>query len=148
MTLGTVESCTGGAIGKEIVSVPGASDYFLGGIISYANEIKSGLVGVDENLLESRGAVSEAVVSQMAQKGREILNVDYCLATSGIAGPEGGSVDKPVGLVWIALAGPEGVKTKRFHFGDNRGRNIQITVLTALNLLRCDLLKINIEKSL
>jgi nicotinamide-nucleotide amidase len=147
LSVGTAESCTGGAIAKEIVSVAGSSKYFKGGIVSYSNEIKINVLGVNEDDIDQFGAVSEDVVNQMAKNGRTTLNVDYCLATSGIAGPDGGTLEKPVGSLWIAIAGPKGVETKKFHFGDDRGRNIQIAVLTALNLLRCELLKINTEKS-
>lgn len=146
-TLSTVESCTGGALASEIVEISGASDYFMGSIVSYANRIKSDVVGVNEVDIEKLGAVSKAVVLQMAENGRRKLNTDYCLATSGIAGPEGGTEEKPVGTVWIAVAGPNGSWAKRFQFGNNRERNIRMTVLTALNLLRCELFGINIEKS-
>ena len=115
--------------------------------MSYSNEIKANVLGVNEDDLNVFGAVSENVVTQMAVNGRSTLNVDYCLATSGVAGPDGGTLDKPVGLFWIAIAAKEGVKAKMFHFGDNRGRNIQIAVLTVLNLLRCELLNIKMEKS-
>ena len=147
LSVGTAESCTGGAIAKEIVSVAGSSNYFKGSIVSYSNEVKANVLGVNEDDLNVFGAVSENVVTQMAVNGRTTLNVDYCLATSGVAGPEGGTLDKPVGMFWIAIAGKEGVKAKMFHFGDNRGRNIQIAVLTVLNLLRCELLNIKMEKS-
>lgn len=146
MTLGTVESCTGGAISSEIVKVSGSSQYFQGGIVSYANEIKTDFVGVNKVDLERDGAVSETVVKQMALNGKKQLGVDYCISTSGIAGPGGGSDEKPVGLVWIGIAGPEGVNAKSFLFGDFRERNIRMTVLSALNLLRCKLLEINTEK--
>ena len=145
-TLGTVESCTGGGVAKEIVRIAGSSEYFEGSIVSYSNELKADLVGVDKNLIHNFGAVSEEVVIQMALKGLEKLNVDYCISTSGIAGPTGDTLEKPVGLVWIAIAGPEGVKAHRFLFGSNRERNIQSTVLTALNLLRCELLNIISKK--
>jgi len=146
LNLGTVESCTGGAIASEIVSVPGSSQYFQGSIVSYANEIKTDFVGVNKTDLKRDGAVSESVVKQMALNGKRHLGVDYCISTSGIAGPGGGSDQKPVGLVWIGIAGPEGVTAKRFLFGDFRERNIRMTVLSALNLLRCKLLEINTEK--
>lgn len=139
-TIGTVESCTGGAIAKELVQVAGSSRYFNGSIVSYSNELKAKLVEVDENIIEHYGAVSEQVVLQMAENGKKKLGVDYCIATSGIAGPSGGTDEKPVGLVWIAIAGPEFTKAYRFQFGNHRGRNIQSTVFTALNLLRCELM--------
>lgn len=141
--IGTVESCTGGEISKEIVKIPGSSDYFNGSLISYSNELKINLVGVEASSIEKFGAVSEEVVSQMAQNGRKILNTDYCIATSGVAGPTGGSEEKPVGTVWICVAGPDGISVKKFNFGDDRARIIKITALTGLNMLRCMLLKIN-----
>ena len=146
LSLGTVESCTGGAIASELVRVPGSSRYFRGSVISYANEVKVDFVCVNHSDIERDGAVSEVVVKQMAENGRRHLGVDYCISTSGITGPEGGSEEKPVGLVWIGIAGPEGVVAKHFLFGDFRERNIRKTVLSALNLLRCELLEINTEK--
>lgn len=143
LTVGTVESCTGGEISKEIVKIPGSSNYFYGSLISYSNELKINLVGVEASAIEKFGAVSEEVVTQMAQNGRKILNTDYCIATSGVAGPTGGSEEKPVGTVWICVAGPDGISVKKFNFGDDRARIIKITALTGLNMLRCMLLKIN-----
>lgn len=142
-TMGTVESCTGGEISKEVVSISGSSDYYNGSLISYSNELKINLVGVNAASIEKYGAVSEEVVTQMAQNGRKILKIDYCIATSGIAGPTGGSEEKPVGTVWICVAGPDSISVKKFNFGDNRARVIKITALTGLNMLRCMLLKIN-----
>lgn len=147
LSIGTVESCTAGTLASAIVSVPGASRYFMGSIVSYSNEIKSDVVGVSAKSLEEFGAVSEEVVSEMAVGGRQLMGTDYCIATSGIAGPDGGTEEKPVGTVWIAIAGPKGVMAKQFLFEKDRQRNIQRSVLTALNLLRCELKEINIEKS-
>lgn len=141
-TVGTIESCTGGALASEIVAVPGSSAYFEGSFVTYSYDLKSSLVGVDLEDIKKYGAVSEQVAIQMAQGGKKMLGVDYCLAASGIAGPGGGTLDKPVGTVWIAMATPNGVMAKKFLFGDHRDRNIRKTVLTALNLLRCELLNI------
>lgn len=141
-TVGTVESCTGGAIAADLVSVAGSSAYFLGSMVTYSYELKSKLVGVNMHDIETQGAVSETVVRQMAEGGREALGVDFCIAASGIAGPGGGTEDKPVGTVWIGIAGPNGTLAKKFLFGDNRERNILRTVQTALNLLRCEALGI------
>ncbi len=146
-TIGTVESCTGGSIAAEITSISGSSVYFMGSIVSYANELKESVVGVERDALEQDGAVSKRVVEQMANTGRQKLSVDYCIATSGIAGPDGGTDEKPVGTVWIGIASEKGVWSKRFQFGNDRGRNIRRTVLTALNLLRCELSDIKVEKS-
>jgi nicotinamide-nucleotide amidase len=146
MSIGTVESCTGGGLAESIVSVSGASAYFKGSFVTYNDELKNRLVGVSNENLSTFGAVSREVVEQMAQNGLDLLGVDVCISTSGIAGPEGGSLEKPVGSVWIAVARKGSVVSRKFQFGDHRERNIQMTVLTALNLVRCDLLGILIEK--
>ena len=135
-SLSTAESCTGGYIAHLITNIAGSSDYFKGSIVSYANEVKINQLKVDSSDLEIHGAVSKQVVEQMAIGGRETLNTDYCLATSGIAGPTGGTEDKPVGTVWIALATPNKVISKLFHFGEHRGRNIRRSALSALEMLR------------
>lgn len=142
MTLGCVESCTAGALSSEVVSIPGASAYFMGSIVSYSNALKANFVGVPMDFIENHGAVSEEVVKSMAANGRQLLGVDYCLSISGVAGPDGGSEEKPVGTVWIGLASANKLIAKRFLFGDQRDRNIRMSVLAALNMLRCDLLEI------
>ena len=146
-TVGTVESCTGGMLSARMVQVAGASEYVMGAMLSYSNALKEKLADVSPESIAKHGAVSLEVVEQMAVNGRDKLGVDYCMATSGIAGPDGGSTEKPVGTVCIAVAGPECVISQRFLFGNDRKRNIEMTVLTALNLLRCEILQINIEKS-
>lgn len=145
-TVSTVESCTGGGIGAALTSVPGSSDYVQGGLITYSNALKIQLSGVDPGSIDRHGAVSQEVAEQMAMGGRDRLGTDWCVAVSGIAGPDGGSEEKPVGTVWIAVAGPERVWSKRFQFGNHRGRNVQMSVLSALNFLRCGLLGIIPEK--
>lgn len=135
-TLGTVESCTGGSISKLIVSVPGSSAFYMGSVISYTNDLKQRLVGVKADTLAQHGAVSEQVVIQMAEGGRKTLEVDYCISVSGIAGPSGGSEEKPVGTVWIGLATPKKTFAKKFNFGHSRNRNIKATVSASLNFLR------------
>jgi len=135
-TLGTVESCTAGALSSRIVSVAGSSSYFKGAIVSYANEIKRNLVEVDAGKLEQFGAVSQQVVEQMAVNGLKKLSVDYCVATSGIAGPDGGSDEKPVGTIWICVATNDAVHSKMFNFGHSRANNIESTVVYAMNYLR------------
>lgn len=135
-TICTVESCTGGYLAHMITRVPGSSDYFKGSVVAYSNELKTNLLGIDHGLIEKHGAVSREVVAAMASSARNLLNCTYALATSGIAGPAGGSPEKPVGTVWIALAGPNGLTAKQFLFGNNRERNIHITALAALNMLR------------
>jgi nicotinamide-nucleotide amidase len=145
-TIGTVESCTGGSLAHSLVSVSGSSDYFQGSILTYSNELKMKLVDVNESDLNQFGAVSEEVVLQMAKNGRKKLGVDVCISTSGVAGPNGGSEDKPVGTVWVGISLEDRAFAFKFRFGDNRDRNIQMSVLSALNLTRCSLLKISIKK--
>ena len=138
-TLSTAESCTGGYIAHLITSIPGSSEYFKGSVISYANEIKMNMLGVKAETLEQYGAVSQQVVEEMVAGAAQRLNTDYSIAVSGIAGPGGGTPDKPVGMVWIAIKTPTRLFSKRFQFGDNRERNIRVTTITALNLLRKEL---------
>lgn len=135
-TLGTVESCTGGSIAKKLVSISGSSEFYLGSIVSYTNKLKEELVGVKKETLITHGAVSGPVVKEMADNGRIKLGLDYCISVSGIAGPTGGTEEKPVGTVWIGIATPYTTHTKQFNFGLNRERNIQAAVLAALNFLR------------
>lgn len=134
-TLCTAESCTGGYIAHLITGVPGSSAYYLGSTLTYANKAKTDLLQIPQDLIQNNGAVSEEVVTAMAQQARKIIGADYALATSGIAGPDGGTAEKPVGTVWIALAGPDGTVAKKFLFGDNRERNITRAALTALMML-------------
>lgn len=140
-TVATAESCTGGAIGSALTSIPGSSAYFLGGVISYSNEAKVRLLGVNEADIMVHGAVSEQVVLQMAKGAAKRFKTDYAIATSGVAGPDGGSDEKPVGTVWIAILSPTGTKAERFQFGHNRGRNIRKSVLMGLDLLRRSVLQ-------
>ncbi len=134
--LATAESCTGGAIASMITSVPGSSIYFRGSVVAYANLAKLELLHVNEVLIRQYGAVSKEVVEAMAAGAREILHADYAIATSGIAGPDGGTDDKPVGTVWIAIASPGGMFSAMHRFGDERERNIRRASVTALNMLR------------
>ena len=140
-TVATAESCTGGAVAKMITSVSGSSAYFEGSIISYSNQIKINQLQVEEKTLNKYGAVSQQVVEQMAIGVRRNLNTHYGLATSGIAGPTGGTSEKPVGTIWIATAGPNGVKSKKLNLGYSRERNIHVTSLSVLNMLRLELLQ-------
>ncbi|MDY0076162.1 MAG: competence/damage-inducible protein A [Bacteroidales bacterium] len=135
-TLATAESCTGGYIAHLITSIAGSSAYFKGSVVAYENQVKTNLLGVSAHDLTHHGAVSREVVEQMAKGIKQKLNTDYALATSGIAGPDGGTDEKPVGTVWIALAGPDFVVSERFHFGEHRGRTIRRSALTALEMLR------------
>ena len=141
MNLGVAESCTGGNIAHFITLNPGSSVYFKGGIVAYSNEVKVNVLGIDPNLIADRGAVSKDVVEAMAVGARKVLKTDYAIATSGIAGPDGGTPDKPVGTVWIAVAGPDRVISKVSNFANHRERNIIRSSQTALNMLRLELLK-------
>lgn len=135
-TLATAESCTGGYISHLITNVPGSSDYYVGSVISYSNDVKVQELNVDPAVIEQNGVVSREVVEQMAVGARKKLKVDYAIAASGIAGPTGGTNEKPVGTVWIAVATPQLVTAQKFLFGNNRKRNIQKTADAALNMLR------------
>ena len=128
MLLGTAESCTGGLISALCTEVAGSSRWFAGGVVSYANSVKSGLLGVDPALLAAHGAVSGPVVEAMSRGALDALGVDVSLAVSGVAGPDGGSADKPVGTVWIAAGlrpgaggGPAGIVARRHLFPGDRG---------------------------
>lgn len=135
-TMATAESCTGGYIAHLITSVAGSSAYYKGSVVSYANEMKENILGVQHATLESVGAVSEETVKQMVSGAIKILNVDFALATSGIMGPDGGSEEKPVGTVWIAAGNKEKVETLKLNLRFDRQRNITITANNALNFLR------------
>ena len=141
-TLAVAESCTGGGIGAALAAVPGASDGFLGGVIAYANAVKQAVLGVPAELLERHGAVSDAVALAMAQGARQLTGATWAIAVTGIAGPGGGTAEKPVGLVHIAIAGPDGTCSEGVRFGALRGRDwIQtLTAGEALNRLRLQLL--------
>lgn len=136
-TVATAESCTGGYIAHLLTSLPGASAIYKGSIVSYANGVKQEVLGVQEETLREHGAVSEQTVRQMASGACLRLDTDYAVATSGIMGPDGGSEDKPVGTVWIGVAGKNGdALAQKFHFRFDRERNIELTANAALLLLR------------
>lgn len=135
-TICTAESCTGGYIAHKITSIPGSSDYFKGSVIAYANEVKENILNVGAQLIQKHGAVSEEVVRLMGENALKILNADFAIACSGIAGPDGGTEEKPVGTVWIAVASSLGVKTRLLHLGTGRMKVIEETSLNSLNLLR------------
>ncbi|MFP5042989.1 competence/damage-inducible protein A [Parasediminibacterium sp. JCM 36343] len=135
-TIATAESCTGGYIAYLVTSIPGASAYFKGSIVSYDNSIKTNLLGVPENILQTAGAVSEETVTLMAEHIRATMQVDYAVAVSGIMGPGGGTAEKPVGMVWICVAAMGKTVAKRFDFKFDRDRNTQLTAINALNMLR------------
>jgi nicotinamide-nucleotide amidase len=135
-TLSVAESCTGGYLAHQFTQHAGSSAYFQGGIISYANEVKVNQLGVLQEILNFEGAVSESCVKAMAVGARKQLGSTYALATSGIAGPDGGTEDKPVGTIWIALAHPDGVIARKLTQGGTRIQNIHLSSLTSINLLR------------
>ncbi len=141
-TLATAESCTGGTIAQMITGIPGSSAYFKGSVVAYSNEIKEHILGVSAENLEKFGAVSKQVVTEMAVSLQAKFRVDYAIATSGIAGPDGGTPGKPVGTTLIAIASPGEVFAMQFLFGDSRERNIRRTALQALNMLRKKLIDI------
>ncbi|MHA3961272.1 competence/damage-inducible protein A [Synechococcus sp. LTW-G] len=140
-TVAVAESCTGGGLGAALAAVPGASDVFLGGVIAYANGVKQGLLGVPAELLQAHGAVSDPVAQSMAEGARRVTGSDWGLAITGVAGPGGGSDEKPVGLVHLAIAGPDGCSSEGVRFGTSRGRTwIQtLSAGEALNRLRLQL---------
>ena len=127
-TVGTAESCTGGRIAEAIISVPGASKYFKGGIISYVNEIKEDLLGVDHQLLEEKTAVCEEVAIAMVKGACKVLNTNYAIAATGFAGPTGGTKDIPVGTIWLACGKPEKVITVKVE--EDHGRDINLAIAT------------------
>jgi PncC family amidohydrolase len=139
-SVATAESCTGGLIAERLTDVPGSSAYFLGGIVAYSNNAKATLLGVSEAVLEGAGAVSEPVVRAMAEGARERFGSDYGVATSGISGPGGGTDEKPVGLVWIALATADGTHSDSFVFPVDRSRHRALTAQVALDWIRRSLL--------
>jgi nicotinamide-nucleotide amidase len=135
-TLATAESCTGGLVGDSLTDVPGSSDYYRGGVVAYSNALKVALLGVAESTLAAHGAVSEETVREMADGVRARLGADWAIAVSGVAGPGGGTVEKPVGLVWIAVAGPDGpggsIETRRLLWPSERRLVKQVAASAAL----------------
>jgi len=135
-TVSFAESCTGGYLAHKLTSVPGSSKVFNGSLVAYGYDIKSNMLGVSPEVLMREGAVSEPVVMRMAEGVKEKFGATYAIATSGIAGPDGGTAEKPVGTVWIAVSGPNGSRAQKFRFPGNRLRNIQMTALAGLDMLR------------
>jgi len=136
LTLGVVESATGGLVSHRITNVPGSSDYFKGSITSYSNEAKTKIVGVNEDTLSQYGAVSPQVAEEMAQGGRKVLNVDICLADTGIAGPTGAAPGKPVGLFYIGLSHKDRTFSRKHDFQGNREQNKHSAAEAALGWLK------------
>ena len=136
LTLATAESCTAGNIAAIITAIPGSSHFYKGGIIAYSDEVKIKLLGVNPEILESQGAVSEETVIEMAKGAMKSMNSDCAIATSGIAGPTGGTPDKPVGTVWIAAAMRNKIITMKANGDEGRNKNIENATLNALQLLQ------------
>lgn len=139
-TVSAAESCTGGTISALFTGVPGSSEYYLGSVTSYANSVKTGVLGVDPEVIEKYGAVSSECVAQMAEGVRRLTGSDFSVATSGIAGPGGGSETKPVGLVWIGVSSQKGTETLKMVFRGDRKRNMERFAASALDTLRKKLL--------
>ena len=135
LTLATAESCTGGLIGHMLTNVPGSSDYYLGGVIAYANRVKHNQLGVHLESLARFGAVSQEVVLEMSRGARQALRADIGLAVSGIAGPGGGSLKKPVGYTWIGLSDANGELSWNYIWTGSRRENKRLTAVQALHLL-------------
>jgi nicotinamide-nucleotide amidase len=135
-TISTAESCTGGYIAHLITSMPGSSAFFEGSIVSYSYRIKREVLGVKKKTLLENGAVSEQAVLEMVKGVLKTMKTDYAIAVSGIMGPDGGTDEKPVGTVWVAVGNDQQQKTQKFHFRFNRQRNIQFTAVNALNMMR------------
>lgn len=136
LSLSTAESCTGGGVAALITSVPGSSEYFKGGIVAYDNEVKKNLLGVSPETLSAHGAVSRETVVEMAKGAMNRLKTDCAIATSGIAGPGGGTLEKPVGTVWIAVAYKNEIVTMKQEGDDGRAGNVEKTIKNALIMLR------------
>ncbi len=135
-TLATAESCTGGSIASHLTAQAGASHYFKGGVVAYSNEVKEAQLGVRHETLVAHGAVSEETVREMVEGVRKRMGTDYAIATTGVAGPDGGTPEKPVGTVWIAVASREKTEAKLLQFGGNRRQqNIDRSVNQAYAML-------------
>lgn len=135
LSLSVVESCTGGYISHQITQHPGSSMVFLGGAVTYSNSLKISILGVSEKTLNNFGAVSEETVKEMSEGAKSAFHSDYSIAVSGVAGPDGGTIEKPVGTVWIAVTGKTKTITKTYNFGNKRTQNIERSGTTALTLL-------------
>jgi len=141
LTIGAVESATGGRIADRITNVPGSSDYFKGSVVAYSNEVKIALLGVKKATIENYGAVSEQTALEMAQGGRALLDVDLCVSDTGIAGPSGDTPGKPVGLFYLGLAAEGESLSQKHVFQGNREKNKRDATEAALNMLKQYLLR-------
>lgn len=136
LTIATAESCTGGNVAGRLTSIAGSSDYFLGGIVAYSNQAKQSLLGVSAETLATRGAVSAECAREMAEGARRSFDADLAVSTTGIAGPGGATHRKPVGLVYVGLAGPDGTTTEEFHFPGGRASVTEAATEAALLMLQ------------
>jgi nicotinamide-nucleotide amidase len=135
LSLSVAESCTGGYISHQFTQHPGSSKVFLGGAVTYSNSLKISILGVSENTINNFGAVSEETVKEMSEGAKSAFHSDYSIAVSGVAGPDGGTTEKPVGTVWIAVTGKTKTITKTYNFGNKRTQNIERSATTALVIL-------------
>ena len=140
ITLATAESCTAGNLAAAITAIPGSSHYYKGGVVAYANQVKENLLRVDTHTIETCGVVSEETVCEMVKGAMDTLNTDYAIATSGVAGPGGGTPETPVGTIWIAVGSRKKIVTMKLEGDDGREQNIVKATCSALHLMR-DLLK-------
>ena len=145
-TLGTAESCKGGRSAEAIIAVPGASNYFKGGIICYTNEVKENLLHVDHQTLEEKTAVCEEVAIQMVQGACKVLDVNYAIAATGIAGPGGGTPEIPVGTIWVACGGGDDIRTLKLTEDEGRDINLAIATRKALKMFLSYLQEKNLEE--
>ena len=141
LTIGTAESATGGRIADRLTNVPGSSDYFRGSLVAYSNEVKSSVLGVKKETIENHGAVSSQTAIEMAEGGRRVLGVDICVSTTGIAGPSGGSPEKPVGLFHSGLAAKDSSLSQKHIFRGNREENKRDSAEAALSVLKQHLIQ-------
>lgn len=145
MTLACAESCTGGGVSARITDIPGISAVFQGGVIAYDNAVKSAVLQVQAKVIEQQGAVSQPVAEAMALGVRALLSTDFALSTTGIAGPGGGSAEKPVGLVWMAVASPQGVRSEKQIFSGNREQIRTQAIEYSLQMLNAALIEFESE---
>ncbi|WP_077195917.1 CinA family protein [Prevotella ihumii] len=145
ITLGTAESCTGGRIAQAIIAIPGASNYFKGGVICYTNDVKTNVLGVQQTTLEAHTAVSEEVAREMVEGAIRTLGVDYAISATGVAGPGGGTPENPVGTIWIGYGSKDDIRT--FKLTENFGRDINLAIATnkAMHLM-LDFINEKLEK--
>jgi PncC family amidohydrolase len=136
LTLATAESCTGGLVGHRLTEVPGSSEYFLGGVIAYSNDVKERVLGVSHATLDTHGAVSSETALEMAHGARRVLHTDIAVSVTGIAGPTGGTIDKPIGLTYIAVAAERYERVERFVWDSDRSGNKWLSSESALQLVR------------